>query len=116
MNPVHSVDWSAIDWREIRSGVFQKAFSSPTATLALHRLYPEHEPRPHSHPNEQIAWIIEGFVDFHIGDVVERLGPGGIVVIPPNVMHHAIVVGDTPVLNLDVFTPSRPEYAPLPPR
>jgi hypothetical protein len=26
-------------------------------------------------------------------------------------MHYAEIVGDEPVLNLDVFTPNRPEYA-----
>jgi quercetin dioxygenase-like cupin family protein len=33
------------------------------------------------------------------------------LVIPPNVMHWGEVVGDEPVMNLDVFTPRRPEYA-----
>ncbi|MEJ2625087.1 MAG: hypothetical protein P8Z80_11225 [Pseudolabrys sp.] len=37
---------------------------------------------------------------------------GGLVVIPPNVKHWGEVLGDEPVLNLDVFTPKRPEYAP----
>jgi len=30
-------------------------------------------------------------------------------------MHWGEVVGDEPVLNLDVFTPVREEYAPAPP-
>jgi quercetin dioxygenase-like cupin family protein len=64
----------------------------------------------HHHPHEQIVWIIEGEVDFHVGDETVRLGPGGLVVVPPNVTHYAEVVGDKPALNLDVFTPARPEY------
>ena len=39
------------------------------------------------------------------------LGPGGLLVVPPNVEHWGEVVGDEPVMNLDVFTPRRPEYA-----
>ena len=35
-------------------------FGQSAATVALHRLMPGHEPRPHSHPHEQIAYIIEG--------------------------------------------------------
>ena len=42
------------------------------------------------------------------------LGPGGLLHIPPNVEHWGEVVGDEPVLNLDVFTPLREEYAPAP--
>jgi uncharacterized cupin superfamily protein len=55
-------------------------------------------------------YILDGTVDFHIGDEVVRLGPGGLAVVPPNVMHHAVLVGDKPALNLDVFAPSRPDY------
>ncbi|MFN8057765.1 MAG: cupin domain-containing protein [Vicinamibacterales bacterium] len=109
--PVHHVDWDAMDWTPVRPGIERKAFSGHGATLALHRLWPGHETRPHAHANEQVVWILEGLVDFHIGDDVLRLGPGGLAVVPPNVVHYAEVVGTSPALNLDVFTPSRPEYA-----
>ncbi|WP_210211145.1 cupin domain-containing protein [Borborobacter arsenicus] len=108
---IHSIDWDAIEWTPVRQGVERKAFSGAGATVALHRLHPGHEPKPHSHVNEQIVYILAGTVDFHIGDEVVRLSAGGLAVVPPNVMHHAEVVGDEPVLNLDVFTPARPEYA-----
>jgi hypothetical protein len=34
-----------------------------------------------------------------------------LLVIPPNVTHHGEVYGDVAVMNLDVFTPKRAEYA-----
>lgn len=111
---IHATDWSALPWKHIRPGVEQKAFSGNGATLALHRLQPGHEPKPHKHPNEQLAYIVSGTADFHVGDKIVRLGPGGIIAIPPGVMHHAVVVGDEEVINIDVFTPARPEYAGLP--
>ena len=114
MTAIHQIDWDAMEWKTIRPGVEQKAFSGTGATVALHRLHPGHEPKPHSHANEQIVYIIAGTVDFHIGGDVVRLGPGGLALVPPGVMHHAVVVGDEAVLNLDVFTPARPEYAALP--
>jgi quercetin dioxygenase-like cupin family protein len=109
---IHEIDWSKIEWKKIREGVEQKAFSSDAATVALHRLMPGHEPKPHSHPHEQIAYIMSGRMRFFIGDETRDLGPGGLVVIPPNVRHWGEVLGDEPVMNLDVFTPKRPEYAP----
>lgn len=51
------------------------------------------------------------YTAFHVGDEQTLLGPGGLLLVPPNTMHWGEVVGDKPVLNLDVFTPQRPEYA-----
>ena len=111
MLDLKAVDWNSIPWERVREGVERKAFSGDGATLSLNRLQPGHEPRPHSHPNEQIAYILEGTIDFHIAGEVRRLGPGNLLVLPPNVEHYGVVVGDEPVLNLDVFTPKRSEYA-----
>jgi quercetin dioxygenase-like cupin family protein len=108
---LHSIDWNTLPWERVREGVERKAFSGDGATVALNRLMPGHEPRPHHHPNEQIAYVIAGQIDFHVGEKIVRLGPGGLLVIPPNVEHWGVVVGDEPVLNLDVFTPKRAEYA-----
>lgn len=108
---LHAVNWNEIEWTPVRHGVERKAFSGQGATIAMHRLAPGHEPKPHSHVHEQIAYIVSGTADFHVGDKVVRLGPGGLVVIPSNVEHYAVVVGDEDVVNIDVFTPSRPEYA-----
>lgn len=107
---IHSVDWEALPWKPVREGVDRKAFGSDNATLALHRLMPGHEPKPHSHPNEQLVYILAGTIDFHIGDEVVRLRAGGLLRVPPDVTHYGVVIGDEPVLNLDVFTPARPEY------
>ena len=82
--------------------------------MALHKLMPKHEPKPHNHTYEQIVYIIAGQIRFHIGDESVVLGPGGLAANPPNVMHWGEVVGDEPVLNLDIFTPVREEYAPAP--
>jgi|ERR1700732_3763071 quercetin dioxygenase-like cupin family protein len=108
---IPTVDWSKLAWQPVRKGIDRKAFSGDGATLALHRLQPGHEPRPHAHPYEQIVYIMAGEVDFHVGDETIRLGPGGLLTVPPNVTHYAEVVGSEEVLNLDVFTPRRAEYA-----
>lgn len=108
---LNSIHWDDVEWEKVREGVDRKAISGEAATMALHRLMPENEANPHQHPHEQIAYIMSGEVDFHVGDDVVRLRAGGVVVVPPNTMHYAVVIGDEPVLNLDIFTPRRPEYA-----
>lgn len=107
----HSIDWNQTAWEKVREGVERKAFSGQGATVALNRLMPGHEPRPHHHPHEQIAYILSGTMDFHVNGEVHRVAAGGLLVIPPNAEHWGVVVGDQPVLNLDVFTPKRAEYA-----
>lgn len=106
-----AVDWNAMDWTPVRPGVDRKGITGAGATVTLHRLLPGHEPRPHQHPNEQIAYILSGTIRFFVGDEEHLVGPGGLLIIPPDVMHWGEVVGNEPVLNLDVFTPARPEYA-----
>ena len=107
---IHQIDWNAIDWKPVREGVDRKSFTGAGATLALHRLMPGHTPSPHKHPHEQIVYILAGRIRFHVGDAVTDLGPGGLLVVPPDTMHWGEVLGEEPVLNLDVFTPQRPEY------
>lgn len=103
----HCINWDDQPWEPVRTGVQRKLFSGEGATLQLTRLMPGHEPRPHSHPHEQIAYILDGEIDFYIAGVATRLRAGSLLVVPPDTRHWGEVVGDTPVLNLDVFTPSR---------
>ena len=105
-----SIDWNTVPWERVRAGVERKTFSGEGATIALNRLMPGHEPRPHQHPHEQIAYVLSGILEFHIGESVKVISAGEIVVIPPNVIHWGVVQGDEAVLNLDVFTPKRLEY------
>lgn len=106
----HNVNWDTVEWETIRGGMERKTFTGEGATLALHRIQPGHELRPHAHHYEQIVYMLSGTADFHIGDEVVRLTPGGLLVIPPNVEHYIEVRGPEEALELDVFTPKRPEY------
>lgn len=103
-------NWGEISWHLVREGVERKSFSGEGATVCLHRLSPGNEQMPHSHPNEQIVYVVSGTVDFHVGEDVHRLGEGELIAIPPDVEHYAVVVGDEECINLDIFTPRRPEY------
>lgn len=109
--PLNTIAWDDLPWEHVREGVERKAFSGDGATLSLNRLQPGHEPRPHSHPHEQIAYILSGRIRFVVDGKETILGPGGVLCIPPHAEHWGEVVSDEPVLNLDVFTPRRPEYA-----
>jgi quercetin dioxygenase-like cupin family protein len=66
----------------------------------------------HTHPNEQIAYLVSGAMRFSIGeegsaeDVVLRAGE--VLVIPGNLPHAAEALEDT--LNFDIFAPPRQDW------
>jgi quercetin dioxygenase-like cupin family protein len=59
----------------VREGITRKAFSGNDATLALHKLMPKHEPKPHKHAYEQFVYILAGRIRFHVGDESVVIGP-----------------------------------------
>ena len=63
----------------------------------------------HSHPNEQISYIVTGSLSFDFGEGDVRIvNAGEILVIPGNVPHSAITLEDT--LAFDVFAPPRQDW------
>jgi quercetin dioxygenase-like cupin family protein len=94
-----------------RPGVTRRSFSGRGTTLAWTALEPGHTPRPHSHPHEQVVYMIAGKARFKVGDEETVLGPGDMLVVPPNVEHWAETIGDEPALDLSVFSPRRDDYA-----
>ena len=62
----------------------------------------------HKHPNEQIAWMLSGKMEFRLGDKRRTCGPGDVVVIPGGVEHEAFFPEDTEVI--DVFSPPREDF------
>jgi quercetin dioxygenase-like cupin family protein len=95
---------------QARPGVIRRVFSGENATLAFTTLDPGHTPNPHSHPHEQIVYILSGRARFVVGDEEAIVGPGEMLVVPPGVHHWAETVGDEPVIDLSVFSPRRDEY------
>src|SRR5277367_4486625 len=62
----------------------------------------------HSHPNEQLTYIIEGTLKFWIDGKEIVVRAGEVLTIPPNMPHKAEALEDTD--DLDVFTPPRADW------
>jgi quercetin dioxygenase-like cupin family protein len=95
----------------VRAGVSRSVFSGDGATLAFTTLEPGHTARPHSHPHEQIVYVLEGELLFVVGDEEAVVRAGDMLVVPANVEHWAETLGEEPALDLSVFSPRRDEYA-----
>jgi quercetin dioxygenase-like cupin family protein len=66
----------------------------------------------HSHPEEQIMVVLEGFCDEVIEDKMYRVGPGDVVYLPAHIRHGAFV-REVDCRTIDVFAPARADYAAL---
>ena len=65
----------------------------------------------HSHENEQITYILEGALNFTLGEdqsVEVTVSAGEVLHIPSNLPHMAVAVEDT--LDVDVFSPPRQDW------
>lgn len=62
----------------------------------------------HSHPNEQIAFILEGALRFNLPGESQTVRAGEILVIPANVPHSAEALEDT--IDFDLFAPPRQDW------
>jgi quercetin dioxygenase-like cupin family protein len=106
-------NWNETDWELIRPGITRVVFgmSAKSLSCTIGEVKEGHETKPHTHPNEQVAIIIQGTCDYYVDGKPVRCKPGSWVVVPPNVEHYIHVFNsEEPVLNIDFFTPNRPEY------
>lgn len=62
----------------------------------------------HSHPNEQITFIMEGALKFWIDGKEIVVNAGEVLTIPPNMPHKAEALSDT--VDYDVFNPPRADW------
>ena len=63
----------------------------------------------HSHPHEQITYVVQGAMEFTMGEETRVLRAGDGVCCPPDTPHGAVVL-DEPTFALDGWYPPREEY------
>ena len=57
--------------------------------------------RPHTHPNEQWIYVLQGTLESEVAGVPSRVGPGSVVYVPANAVHSALA---TPEQDVVFFT------------
>ena len=62
----------------------------------------------HSHPHEQLTYVLEGRFQFTVGEHTTILEPGTVAIIPSNTPHGGTTL--TACRVLDVFAPVREDY------
>lgn len=102
--------WDDLPREVVRPGVTRSGFRGEDTLMVMNWLEPGMEVNPHSHPFEQLVYIVQGRIRFTIEDEVIEAGPGSLIRIPPDAVHCGEPLGDEPVMNLDIFNPIREDY------
>jgi quercetin dioxygenase-like cupin family protein len=63
----------------------------------------------HSHPHEQVGYMLSGALDFEVDGETITVEAGDSYAIPGDEPHSATNHGDEPAVGLDVFSPPRDE-------
>lgn len=75
----------------------------------LQLIWAKYEPdasyTPHSHPHEQFSILLRGRMRLTVGDEVRDIGPGDMWYAPANVVHGGELLGDEPVVFIDIYGP-----------
>jgi len=63
----------------------------------------------HSHPHEQVSYIVQGSFEFRLDGKVQRVVKGDSIYVPSNTLHGVKALEDNSII-LDVFTPQREDF------
>lgn len=81
---------------------------SPALTLVRHQLRKGWRGPAHSHPHEQLVYVINGAIEITVNGVPRVARTGDSLIVASDAVHQAGALEDS--LVLDLFTPARKEY------
>ena len=102
--------WDELEEEVVKPGVRRRIVAGNKIMLVVYRIDPGEGISMHNHPHEQIGYIVEGEAEFEIGGEKTILRAGDIFHVPPNVPHAGKVIGDKPLLEIDIFHPIRENF------
>lgn len=101
-------NWSAISEEKLNPLLSRRMVHTKQITVARLWLGKGAIVPLHSHVNEQVTMLKTGALQFEMGGEHFVLGPGDVLVIPPNVPHRVEALEDSTVT--DLFTPAREDW------
>ena len=102
-------DLSELPARQIWESVAVRTVDGERLTLGVVELDPNAAVPEHRHDHEQLGMVLQGSLEFRVGDEKRELGPGGTWRIPSNVSHE-VKVGPEGAVVIDVFAPVRRDW------
>lgn len=103
-----------LDMQQVRPGFSRTGIRSDEAVTTVNWFEPGYKTAgPHSHPFDQLSYVLTGSMRFYVDDEVFDLIAPAVLHIPGGAPHCAEPLGDERVLNLDIFAPLREDYLAL---
>jgi quercetin dioxygenase-like cupin family protein len=94
---------------EVRPGIIRRTLNEGQRTMLVEfRMTQGGLIAAHSHPQEQIGYLVSGRLRCRIGKTSMELTAGDSWCVPPNVEHEAAVLEDA--IAIDIFSPPREDY------
>ena len=108
---VNKLNWEEIPTEVVTPQMERKIVTGEKMMIAKMKFKDGFRVPLHSHENEQITSVLSGTIRFWFGDKKEQemeLHAGDVIVIPPNVPHEALMIGD--VEETDSWSPPRQDW------
>ncbi|MCB0431154.1 MAG: cupin domain-containing protein [Flavobacteriales bacterium] len=108
---IKKINWEDVTTEEVTPSMHRKIISGEKTMVARMKFKDGFLVPLHSHENEQITHCISGTMRFWFGADKEYtldLNPGDVVVIPANLPHEALMIGD--VEEVDTWSPPRQDW------
>jgi quercetin dioxygenase-like cupin family protein len=100
--------WQEMEWEVVTPGLSRKIITGVNVMSAQVRLDKGTVVPEHAHRNEQITYLLQGALEFHVPGEQFQLHAGQVLVIPPDVPHRVVAL--EPSLVLDNFSPIRQDW------
>lgn len=107
-------DLADLPLRQIWESATVRTIDGDRLTLGVVELDASAVVPEHRHDHEQLGIVLQGSLEFRVGDEKRELGPGGTWRIPSNVPHE-VKAGPGGAVVLDVFAPVREDWTEIEP-
>jgi quercetin dioxygenase-like cupin family protein len=108
---VQHITWDEIELETVNPKMQRRIVTGERLTVARIYFKDGFLVPMHSHEHEQVTQVISGTLRFRLGDQHDKtvdVGPGDVIVIPSNVPHEALCIGD--VEEMDTWSPRRDDW------
>ena len=108
---LNKINWDEVPTEEVTPSMHRKIISGEKLMIAKMKFKDGFLVPLHHHVHEQVTQVLTGTIRFWFGENKEQvmdLGPGDVVVIPSNLPHEALMIGD--VEEIDTWSPPREDW------
>ena len=108
---LQSINWNEVELETVNASMKRRIVTGERMTVARIYFQDGFLVPLHSHEHEQITQVLKGTLRFSFGEDRSEtfdVGPGGVVVIPSNLPHEALVIGE--VEEMDMWSPRRDDW------